>query len=78
VSWGQDGCEPGVLRHQCLEAATCNREKLGPGLVSEIAHLFGLAEACRIEAVAADTAEEGRDADTAAAAEGGVAAGRES
>jgi hypothetical protein len=38
-----------------------------------------LVEACRIGAVAGDTAEEGGDADTAAAAEeeGGVAAGQE-
>lgn len=68
MSWGRDGCEPGVSRRQCLEAGTCNREKLGPDLVNEIAHLFGLVEACRIETAAGDTAEE----------EGDVAAGLES
>lgn len=79
MSWEQDDCEPGVSRRQCLEAGTYNREKLDPGLVNEIAHLFGLVEAYRIGVVAGDTAEEGDDADTAAAEEeGGVAAGQES
>lgn len=80
MSWGRDGCEPGVSRRQCLEAGTCNHEKLGPDLVNEIAHLFGLVEAYRIETAAGDTAEEeGRDAGTAAAEEeGDVAAGLES
>jgi hypothetical protein len=77
VSWQQGGCEPGVSLLQGLEAGTYSHGKLGPDLVNGIAHLYGWVEACRIEAVDADTAaEEGRNA--AVGEEGGVAAGRES